>query len=396
MKTLQLVPALEQGGVERGVVEVNRALVAHGWENVVVSAGGRLASAIEADGGRHVTLDVKSKNPLSFFSRALRLRRLLRTERPDVVCVHSRVPAWLFAFANRPLGIRWISFAHGANSISPYSRIMTAGDLVVTPSRFLADYLKAAYGLAEERIRVIPRAVEAEKFDVSALDADFVAAKRAEWGVEGRWVVMAVGRITQLKGYDTLIRAIHAMKAGGPPSLAATAPKLVIVGEAEALRKNVEDDLRRLVADLGLSGDVVFAGNQQKIAECLSLADVVVSANTKKPEAFGRSMAEALVMGKPVVAAAFGGALDIVEDGVDGALVGLGRATRGGASLPPLSHLDFAAALARVRAMRFGDLRKAALERFSFDKMVRRTIAVYEEVFTRPHKCNPSLREISS
>ena len=74
MKTMQLVPAMEQGGVERGVVEVNRALSALGWENVVVSAGGRLAEQIVADGGRHVTLDVKSKNPCTYFSRAAKLR----------------------------------------------------------------------------------------------------------------------------------------------------------------------------------------------------------------------------------------------------------------------------------------------------------------------------------
>ena len=73
MKTMQLVPAMEQGGVERGVVEVNRALSAIGWENVVVSAGGRLAEQIVADGGRHITLDVKSKNPFTYFSRAAKL-----------------------------------------------------------------------------------------------------------------------------------------------------------------------------------------------------------------------------------------------------------------------------------------------------------------------------------
>jgi len=371
MKTLQLLPALEQGGVERGVVEVNRALVAHGWENVVVSAGGRLVAAIEADGGRHITMDVKSKNPLTFFSRAYRLRRILREERPDVVCVHSRVPAWLFKFANRTLHLKWISFAHGANSISAYSRVMTAGDLVVTPSRFLADYLKSAYGLAEEKIRVIPRAVEAAKFDTSKLDRDFIAAKRKEWGVEGRWIIMALGRITQLKGYDTLIRAVHDV---GP---IARRPKLVIVGEAEALRKDVEQDLRRLVYELGLRDDVVFAGNQQKVAECLSIADVVVSANTRKPEAFGRSMAEALVMGKPVVAAAFGGALDIVEDGVNGALVQIESSS--GSDGRTVSG-QFADALRRVCPMKFGDLRSAALEKFSFDKMIARSIAVYEEL----------------
>ena len=96
MKTLQLVPAMEQGGVERGVVEVNRALVAAGWENVVVSAGGRLVRQIESDGGRHILMDVKSKNPLTYFWRAWTLRRILEAERPDVGCAHSRVPAWLF------------------------------------------------------------------------------------------------------------------------------------------------------------------------------------------------------------------------------------------------------------------------------------------------------------
>ena len=135
MKTLQLVPAMEQGGVERGVVEVNRALVAAGWENVVISAGGRLVHQIESDGGRHILMDVKSKNPFTYFRRALELRRILEAEKPDVVCAHSRVPAWLFLWANRRLGIRWISFAHGANSVSRYSSVMTRGDLTVTPSR---------------------------------------------------------------------------------------------------------------------------------------------------------------------------------------------------------------------------------------------------------------------
>ena len=299
MKTMQLVPAMEQGGVERGVVEVNRALSALGWENVVVSAGGRLVKQIVADGGRHITLDVKSKNPLTYFFRAAKLRRLLASERPDVVCAHSRVPAWLFVWANRTLGLPWISFAHGANSVSRYSAVMTRGDLTVTPSTFIADYLKKHYGLPDEKIRIIPRAIDRVRFDTENLDRDFMAAKRAAWKIDGTFVVMGVGRITQLKGYDLLIRAVREANRKAP---SAKPFKLVIVGEAEALRKDVEEGLHQLVASLGMESQVVFAGNQQKIAECLSLADVVVSSNTRKPEAFGRSMAEALAMGRPVVA----------------------------------------------------------------------------------------------
>lgn len=371
MKTLQLVPAMEQGGVERGVVEVNRALVNAGWENVVVSSGGRLLEQIAADGGRSVVMDVKSKNPLTFLSRSASLRRLLEQERPDVVCAHSRVPAWLFLAANRKLGIKWITFAHGANSVSAYSKVMTFGDLVVTPSNFIADYLKANYGVPNGKIRVIPRAIDRERFDVDQLDAHFVDAKRTEWGLAGRFTVMGVGRITQLKGYDTLIRAVNEANAradGGRRF------KLVLVGEAEERRKDVEVSLRDLVKSLNMEEDVVFAGNQQKIAECLSLTDVLVSSNTTKPEAFGRSMAEALAMGTPVVAKAFGGAKDIVEDGVNGALVP--------AETPPGSReiKAFADAIIKVSGMKFGDLRAAALEKFSFDLMIERTMRVYREL----------------
>ena len=359
MKIIQLVPAMEQGGVERGVVEVNRVLVGAGWENVVVSAGGRLTERIVADGGRSVIQDVKSKNPLTFFSRARCLRKLLMAEKPDVVCAHSRVPAWLFVWANRELGIPWITFAHGANSVSIYSKVMTYGDLTVTPSRFIADYLKSNYALAEERIRVIPRAIDRERFDLERLDRDFISVKRAEWKTDGSFVVMALGRITQLKGFDVLIREVAKL----PERF-----KLVIVGEAEALRRDVEEDLRNLVVSLGMEKRVVFAGNQQKVAECLSIADVVVSSNTRKPEAFGRSMAEALAMGKPVVAKAFGGALDVVRDGIDGVLT---------------KDAEFATAIEKVAGMRFGDLRKDALGRFSFETMAERTLAVYRELVTQ-------------
>ncbi len=382
MKTLQLVPAMEQGGVERGVVEVNRVLVGEGWENVVVSAGGRLAAQIEQDGGRHVTLDVKSKNPLTFFTRANRLRQVLLAERPDAVCAHSRVPAWLYLWAARGLGIPWITFAHGANSISRYSRVMTAGDLTVTPSRYIADYLKAAYGIPEEKLRVIPRAIEKEKFDPDKLDHEFIAQKKAEWKTDGFRVVMGVGRITQLKGYDVLIRALaylhktHVASGRDTPDY-----KLVIVGEAEELRKDYEASLRALVRELGVEDFVVFAGNQRQVAECLSIADVVVSANWKKPEAFGRSMAEALSMNRPVVATAFGGALDIVADGANGALVAVPskNATDMERAIP------FANAIRAALALSKTDYRAATLEKFSFERMAASSLAVYKEVMCVPH-----------
>ena len=366
---------MDQGGVERGVVEMNRVLVKAGHENIVLSAGGRLDAQIAADGGRVITLDVKSKNPFTAFSRARKLRRFLEAERPDVTVAHSRVPAWLFLLANRKLHLPWITFAHGANSVSAYSKVMTYGDVTVTPSGYIADYLIENYGIEKSRLRVIPRAIEREKFDPEKLDETFTAAKRREWGLDGFKVVMGLGRITQLKGYDVLIRALAYLHRTHAAARSRSRDwKLVIVGEAEELRKDYEAELKKLVSSLGVESHVVFAGAQSKVAECLSLADVVVSANWRKPEAFGRSMAEALAMGRPVVATAFGGALDIVEDGVNGALVAPNEN-----DTPDERAVKFANAIRATVHSEFGDLRKSAIEKFSFDRMAAQSLAVYAE-----------------
>ena len=96
------------------------------------------------------------------------------------------MPAWLFVWANRALGLKWITYAHGANSVSRYSAVMTRGDLVVAPSRFLADFLLENYGEGRgkreegrseeplvERLRVISPCVDLERFDPDNLDKAF-------------------------------------------------------------------------------------------------------------------------------------------------------------------------------------------------------------------------------
>ena len=343
MKVVHLLPALEQGGVETVVCDLVRAL--SGWESVVVSKGGRLVARVEEAGGRHVTLDLKSKNPLTYFSRARQLRRILREEQPDLVCAHSRVPAWLFVWANRGLGLRWITYAHGANSVSRYSEVMTRGDLVIVPSRFLADYLKANYGTGESKIRVIPNSVDAQRFDPERIDRAFVEDKRREWGIrEGDRVSMAIGRITPVKGLEGLIRDLAARSRED----SAAKLKLVIVGGADKHHLKYLETLKALAKDVRReTADVIFAGPQEKIPECISLADEIVSGNTTKPETFGLSVVEAYAMDKPVRAKRFGGVAEVMA-----AVEGAGKAT----------------------------LREAVLSLYGLDRQAERTRAAYREV----------------
>lgn len=364
MKVVHLLPALEQGGVESVVTALNRTLAGRGQESVVVSRGGRLVESIEADGGRHIALDLKSKNPLTYFPRMFQLRRLLRREKPDLVCVHSRVPAWLFVGANRSLHLRWISYAHGANSVSAYSAVMTQGDRVIVPSRYLADYLRANYPVNDSRLKIVANPVSETRFDPARVDAEDIRRKREVWGTTGESkVILSVGRITPLKGFDALIEAFAAVRTKLPRA------HLVIVGGADRDKGAYLESLHRLAHDLGVADAVTFAGQDVEVPVCLAAADVVVSANVRKPETFGLSIVEALLMNRPVVAKAFGGAKEIVEDGESGLLVN--------------GPSEFAAAIVRTLDGSWApanDLRARMLRRFNAERFAEDTLRVYREV----------------
>jgi glycosyltransferase involved in cell wall biosynthesis len=361
MRVVQLLPELNEGGVERGVVELSRELVKRGVESVVVSAGGRLAEQIEADGGRHVAFDVASKNPLSAWGRVRKLRRLLTELQPDILHARSRVPAWLAFLANRSLGIPFVTTVHGFNSVNPYSRVMTFGDKVICVSGAIRDYVREHYRVPEEKLVVIPRGVDLEAFDPGRLDREFIARFRQEHGLDGRCVVSNVGRITQLKDYETFIDALALARRQLPEILG------LIVGGVRQDKQDYFRALKERVAAAGAEGFIRFVGSQSKVAEIYALSDLVVS-SSKKPESFGRAAAEALAMDVPVVATGHGGVTDIVLDGVTGYL------------FPPGDAAALAALIVRARQTRFAGLRDFVAGQFTLERMVAETLTVYRDL----------------
>ena len=137
MKVLQILPALESGGVERGTLEIAQALVQDGHESWVLSAGGRLVEQLERQGSRHVEWDLGRKSLLSLF-QIRKLRHWLALEKFDIVHVRSRMPAWItfFAWKKMPFNARphLVSSVHGLHSVSRYSEIMCCGERVIVVS----------------------------------------------------------------------------------------------------------------------------------------------------------------------------------------------------------------------------------------------------------------------
>jgi len=365
LRVAQLLPELNEGGVERGVVELNRELVARGIESIVVSAGGKLAELIVSDGGQHHELDVASKNPLTAPMRIRQLRSLLQRLAPDILHARSRVPAWLTWLANRSLKLPLVTTVHGFNSVNAYSRIMTRGDRVICVSGAIRDFVIQNYGVDPSRLRVIPRGVDLQKFSPENLNHAWQEEFTTRYGLSGRIVIATVGRITQLKDLETFIRAIGILRERQPEVLG------LIVGGVRADKLDYFKSLNELVADLDLREHVRFTGSQSEVAEIYALSKVVVS-SSKKPESFGRSAAEALAVGVPVVATGHGGILDIVIEAETGYLFQPGDAEGLAGNISAALHRPWPG------------LREFVSERFTLQQMVEQTLAVYRDIGSDP------------
>jgi len=360
MKIVQLVPELNEGGVERGVSESNCEYVKRGLESIVISNGGKLVEKIEIDKGIHIKFDVCSKNIFTVASRVFKLKKILKDLNPDIIHVRSRVPAWLVYFANKNLKYKVVSTVHGFNSISFYSSIMTKADKVICVSNSIKEYIQSNYNTKEDKITVIPRGVDTQLFSKENLDLDFINSFKKDYCLENKFVISSIGRITQLKDYETFIKAINLIKQTNDNVIA------LIVGGVRKDKEEYLNSLKKLLKELNLEKNIIFTGSQKNIAEIYSLSDVVVS-SSKKPESFGRAVAEAISLDKPVVATNHGGVKDIILENENGFFFEIGN-------IEELSEK-----ILKAKKLKF-DGYNYIKKTFSLENMINKTIEVYKSI----------------
>jgi glycosyltransferase involved in cell wall biosynthesis len=368
---LQVVPALQNGGVERGTVEIAEAIIAAGGRALVASAGGRLAASVTAAGGHHITLPLASKNPLRVLRNAGLLANLIRAERVDVVHARSRAPAWSAWLASRRTGARFVTTYHAPYDESipgkrAYNAVMAKGERVIAISHFIAEIVRERYGVPSGLIRLIPRGVDPAVFDPDAVEPGRLAALRGAWGVaEGTPIVLLPGRLSRWKGIEVLIDALRWSRTAGLVA--------VVAGPLEA-RDRYAAALMRRAQTQGAEARVRFVGATDDMPAALAVADLVVNASTA-PEGFGRTVIEAQAMQRPVIVADHGGAAETVQHGLTGWRV------------QQSDPVALAAAIDRVLALPASDraavgqqARKSVLARYTTAAMQRATVAVYGEL----------------
>ena len=373
---VQILPALNRGGVERGTVEVADAIVKNGWKSVVISNGGLLTSQLKRVGATVYEVPVHRKNPFLWGSARRQVKRILQQEGADIVHVRSRAPAWIALPAANSLGIATVSTVHSkfapANIFKKiYNGKMLKADRVIAISHFVENEIFTHYGKSgvAEKLSVIHRGVDLGMFDPKAVNQQRIIAEADRLGLpDDKFIIMLPARATSWKGHEILIQALV--------QLSDKDAILMLLGIEDGPPAYAEK-LRTMAVRYGLGGRVRIGAGSRDMPAALMFADVVAMPSIK-PEPFGRVAIEALAMGRPVVAFRHGGAVESIDEGRTGWLAdpllvdSLAEALQTALSLTP-----------RKRRALAKDARQQMTDQFSKDMMCERTLAVYKSLLKK-------------
>ncbi len=368
LTVIQMLPALESGGVERGTLEVGKYLVEHGHRALVISGGGRLVAPLIASGAEHFAWPIEKKS-LKALLLVGKLRKFLLAYKVDIIHARSRMPAWIAYLAWRGMDPatrpRLVTTVHGLYSVNRYSWIMTRGEQVIAVSDTVREYILREYpDTPPSRIRTIYRGVDGEAYPHSwkpgtAWQQAFFTQFPQSCGKQ---LITLPGRITRLKGHEVFIKLIAELKYRCLPVHG------LIVGGASSSKQRYLDELHQRVRSMGLEADISFTGQRDDLKNILAISNLVLSLSSQ-PESFGRTTLEALRLGVPTAGYDYGGVGEILRGVYPTGLLPLGDLDE---SCQRITHL-----LQQPQAVPAGDF-------FPLRVMLDQTLALYEQLAGAP------------
>lgn len=367
----QILPALDDGGMERSAVDMAVAVVKAGGRALVISEGGRLVPELLRSGGLHMNFKPETQSPVLRHWRAFRLARQLKADGYNLI--HSRTPgaAALGELLAKRLGTRHVTTCHGLDDTTlkrdkALLKAVVRADRIIAVSDFVTGQIDAKFSLEPGKIARIAPGINLTRFNPAGVRADRFIKLAQKWLLpDGVPVILAPARLSPGKGQIPLLKALTQL--GERPF------HCLLAGDENAdpaFRAEVE----AAIPEMGLEGKVRLTGYCEDMPAAYMLADVVVSANTDD-EAFARVTAEALAMGRPMVASPRGGAGELITHGRTGWLA------------DPEDSAALAGAISEALAMTPGGREslarttRALVERsYSLDGMCESTLAIYREL----------------
>jgi len=367
----QILPALNTGGVERGVIEISKSLNDNGFKSIVLSSGGHMVPQLRRTGTTHYELNVNTKNPFKWPKIRKQVKLILEKENVDLIHLCSRAPAWIVFPLGRMLDIPVITSVHmrfrKTNFFKKYyNSILTKGNSIIAISKHIEKTILESFPnpTIKNKITVVHRGVDLELFNANNIKPARVIAQSKNLNLKDNIpVIMMAARPAMWKGYLELIRAL---------SLVNDTFQCVLIG-AENGSQNFQKNLIDKIIKLKLETKVKLSKSSNDIQAALMLSDIVVMPSVT-PEPFGRIILEAQALGKIPIAFDHGGASETIIDGKNGFLADPVKVESLAEKISMALSLKLTS---REKMSEFS--KKAVSKNFSHDKMCKLTLSLYKQ-----------------
>lgn len=361
------------GGMQNHVFELVSGLNKKGYPvDVIASPNETLESKLKVIDVSSYRVPLSDRlNPTDLIN-VIRLARLLKRLRPDILHIHGNRTALVGGIAASLAGVRstvvtvhnflMYQNAKGLKKAAASlvdRRLDAHSDKIIAVSDSLKRSLVDSERFEPSKISVIHNGVDPDGWRRPAAGK---AELRARFGLKAKdFVVTSVGRLVDWKGRDLLIEAA-ARSITSRPDL-----KVIIAGDGPLF-----DELSKSIQDRRLEANIWLLGRVADTRPLLALSDMFCLPSRNEP--FGLVLLEAMAAGLPVVAFDSGGVPEIIEDGVSGILVPTGDVAGLSRAIEGLADDDEK----RRRLAAAGSLRVE--ERFTLGRVVERTEMIYNEV----------------
>ena len=313
MHVVQALVSLGIGGSEMVAVETTEHLCAAGHRVTVVAANGPLLNRVKAAGADFLEWPIGKKR-LGTLSYIRQLRSWIEENQPDIVHVHSRLPAWICHLALRKLPADkrpiFITSMHGQYSVSSYSAIMARGDHVIAVSNHIRKYTLKNYLPADsQQLHTIHGGTSRDDFPYGYKPSEkWLQSTFAEFPeLKNKRILLLPGRLSRYKGHATFIELMAVLL----PEFADI--HAVILGRAKPGSRYI-NELEGLAERHKLGGKLTFCGARTDMRDWMTSSNLVFNLCSDPPEAFGRIVPEALSLGVPVIAWDHGGVQEVLRE----------------------------------------------------------------------------------
>jgi len=296
----------------------------------------------------------------------------------DIIVSHDWLAAIAGIMSKKALGLPFVLHLHsveegrtqdGSPTIKNLEKFgAKIADIIITVSYAMRDSL-ISLGYPEKKIRVVHNGVNQNKYDPSRFPEISSKEFREAIGVGNSPMILFIGRLSWVKGVDTLVRAMPFILREVPNA------KLVILGKGDQ-----EGLLRDMVSHMGLKDNVILhykVVDERERLRYYAACDIAVFPSKYEP--FGIVCTEAMSMAKPVIVGATG------VNGLREQIVSAGPG-RCGAHINPYDPGDIAKFVVEflkdenLRKTLGANARNRVIERFSLDAVAKQTIEIYQDL----------------